>query len=138
MSQENVELVRQANAAFNVHDLEAWRCLIDPEVEMIDHMGALGERRCLAGKCYGVRWRGGSRSFPDFRAGTREFIDAGDRIVCVTDWRGTASASGVVVHQPAAEVYNVRGGKLVRIEMGFPTRAEALQAVGMGGATRHQ
>jgi ketosteroid isomerase-like protein len=51
--------------------------------------------------------------FPDFRADTEEFIDAGDRVVCVTRWQGTGAASGLDYDQRAAEVYTLRDGKIV-------------------------
>jgi ketosteroid isomerase-like protein len=70
-------------------------------------------------------------AFPDFRAETEEYIDAGDRVVCVTHWRGTGAASGLPYHQAAAEVFTVRDGKIVRAELGFDDKASALKAVGL-------
>ena len=39
MSQENVEIVREANAAFNRRDLDHWIEFFDPEIEYHDTPG---------------------------------------------------------------------------------------------------
>ncbi len=72
-------------------------------------------------------------TFPDFRAQTEEYIDAGERIVCVTHWHGTGSGSGLDYHQPAAEVYTVRNGKITRADLGFADRAAALEGARLAG-----
>jgi ketosteroid isomerase-like protein len=130
MSQENVEIVKRGNAAFNAHDIEDWLTFLDPEIEFVDHMGAVAEgsgieaiRRLLVEGWFEV--------FPDFRAATEEFIDAGDRVVCVTQWKGAGAASSLDYHQPAAEVYTLRDGKILRAELGFPDKAAALKAAGL-------
>jgi ketosteroid isomerase-like protein len=51
--------------------------------------------------------------------------------VCVTQWRGTGAASALPYGQAAAEVFTVREGKIVRAELGFADKAEALKAAGL-------
>jgi ketosteroid isomerase-like protein len=70
-------------------------------------------------------------AFPDFRASVQEFIDAGDRVVCVTTWQGTGAGSGLSYYQEAAEVTTVRNGKIVYAELGFADKAAALKAAGL-------
>ncbi len=132
MSRENVDILRMCNAAFNAHDLEGFLGFLAPEFEFVDHMGAVGEQ---SGSGIGTLRRqieGWLETFPDFRADTEEFIEVGDRVVCVTQWRGTGSASGLEYHQPAAEVFTLRDGKVIRAEWGFADKAEALKAAGLG------
>jgi ketosteroid isomerase-like protein len=131
MSQENVEILRRANAAFNAHDIAGWLSLLDPEFELVDHMGAVGEDVVSGLEATRRQIEGWFDAFPDFRAETEEFIDAGDRVVCVTRWRGTGAASGLAYDQAAAEVFTVRDGMIIRAEAGFDGRAEALKAVGL-------
>jgi ketosteroid isomerase-like protein len=57
-------------------------------------------------------------------------VDAGDQVISVTDWRGTGASSDLNYHVRAAEVFTVRGGKVVRAELGFADKAAALAAVG--------
>ena len=43
MSQENVEVVKRANAALNAHDVDGLISLLHPDYEFVDHMGAVAE-----------------------------------------------------------------------------------------------
>jgi len=131
MSQENVEILKRINAALNARDFDGWLSHLDPEFEMVDHMGAVGEETGTGIDAIRRQVEGWFEVFPDFRANTSEFIDAGDRVVCVTRWTGTAIGSGLLFDQPAAEVYTLRGGRLVRAELGFADKAAALEAVGL-------
>jgi len=70
-------------------------------------------------------------AFPDFQAATAEFIDAGNRVVCVTHWQGTGAGSGLALSQHAVDVYTLRAGKIVRAELGFKDKAAALEAAGL-------
>jgi ketosteroid isomerase-like protein len=119
------------NAAFNAHDIAGLAELFGSEFEFVDHMGAVGEDTASGLGAVSRQLEGWFEAFPDFRAETEEFIDAGDRVVCVTQWRGTGAVSGLPYHQPAAEVITVREGKIVRAEMGFDDKAAALKAVGL-------
>ena len=131
MSQENVEIVQRVNAAFNAHDIDGWLSFLDPEFEFVDYMGAVAEESGSGIETVRRQIEGWYETFPDFRAATEEFIDAGDRVVCVTHWRGTGASSGLDYHQPAAEVYTLREGKIVRAELGFSDKAAALEAAGL-------
>ena len=131
MSQENVEAIQRCLAAFNAHDIAAWSSLLDSDFELVDHMAAVGEDVVSGVEATRRQLEGWFDAFPDFRAETEEFIDAGDRVVCVTRWRGTGAASGLAYDQSAAEVFTVRDGRIVRAELGFNDRAEALKAVGL-------
>jgi ketosteroid isomerase-like protein len=131
MSEENVEIAKRVNAAFNDHDVEGWLSFLDPEFEFVDHMGAVAEASGSGIETIRDQAEGWFEVFPDFRADTSEFIDAGDRVVCVTQWLGTGAASGLAYDQHAAEVYTLRNGKIVRAELGFADRAAALKAAGL-------
>ena len=43
MSEENVEIVKRANAALNAHDVDGLFSLLHPDYEFVDHMGAVAE-----------------------------------------------------------------------------------------------
>jgi ketosteroid isomerase-like protein len=107
--------------------------LLDPEFEFVDHQAAVGEESGSGVEVIRRQLEGWVEVFPDFRAEIAEFIDAADRVVCVTDWRGTGSKSDLNYHVHAAEVFTVRGGKIVHAELGFADKAAALAAVGLTG-----
>jgi ketosteroid isomerase-like protein len=60
-----------------------------------------------------------------------EFVDAGDRVVVIGRRVGKGRGSGVDVNQPMADVFTLHGGRIVRCEIGYSDRAEALEAVGL-------
>jgi ketosteroid isomerase-like protein len=131
MSQENVEILRGAVAAFNAHDIEGWVKYYDREFEFVDHMGAVAEEAGSGIEAVRLQVEGWFEAFPDFRAEVEEFINVGgDRIVSVTHWQGTGSGSGLPYSQHAAEMFTFRGGKIVRAELGFADKDAALEAAG--------
>ena len=132
MSQENVEVMRQAFAAFNAHDLERWAAFWDPDLVLIDHMGAPAEESVSGLEALRRQVEGWLETFPDFRAEVEEIIDAGgDNVITVTHWQGTGAGSGLPYSQRAAELSTVRGGRIVRAELGFADKNAALKAAGL-------
>jgi ketosteroid isomerase-like protein len=59
-----------------------------------------------------------------------EFHDAGEQVVVVSRQHGRSKATGMPVDMSYAQVFTVRGGKQVRMEM-YASRAEALKAAGL-------
>jgi ketosteroid isomerase-like protein len=131
MSEENVEIVKRANAALNAHDIDGLMSFLDPEYEFVDHMGAVTEESGSGVERMRRLIEGWIEVFPDFRAETEEYIDAGERVVCVTHWQGTGAGSELPNSQRAAEVYTLRKGKILRAELGFADKAAALKAAGL-------
>jgi ketosteroid isomerase-like protein len=131
MAQENVEIVKRSYGAFNAHDVEVWLDFLDPEIEFVDHMAAVAEESGAGIETIRGLVDGWLETFPDFRAVVEEFIDAGDRVVCVTHWQGTGAGSGLPYSQRAAEIVTLRDGKIVRAELGFADKAAALRAAGL-------
>jgi ketosteroid isomerase-like protein len=132
MSEQNVEIVRSAYEALNRGDMVAWRNLVDPAVEFVDHnptpdaSGRLYGRDAL--EQYLARFQG---EFDAFRAEVMEFTPLGDRVVCAVIWRGTGKGSSAAVEWHGAELVTVRDGQIVRGESGFPSKEAALKAAGL-------
>jgi ketosteroid isomerase-like protein len=135
MSAENVEIVRRVYEAAARRDSEAVMALYDPEVELDN--GGLG----LPGYGTGEIARGHEelrRFFRDWHEAWDnieydydELIDAGgDRVVSVVTRHGRGRASGLEVEMPAALVWTVRDGKVVRV-VWFKSRGDALEAAGL-------
>jgi ketosteroid isomerase-like protein len=132
MSNENVEIVRRGNAAFNRGDYVDFAETLHPEVEFRDHAHAADVTETLQGAQAVLsllsEWR---ESFDDFRAEISEYIEAGDHVVCVTRWTGTGKASDVAVDVSQVDVYELREGRIIRATLAYPDRATALEAVGL-------
>jgi ketosteroid isomerase-like protein len=131
MSRENVEVVRGVYAATNRGDRERALGFAHPEI-VIDatrrvfnpttYVGMEGLGRMLADM---------DEVWEEFRTEPLEFIDAGDRVVVVGHLVGNGKASGVEVRQPIAGIWTVRDGRIVRAELGYTDRREALEAAGL-------
>ena len=137
MSEENVEIVRGLIEAWNRNEQESLVPLervvpfLDPGV-IFD-----GTRRIINPKTYtgieGIRAMLAERDevWREFRMEPAEFVDAGDRVVAIGRWVGKGKGSGVDVNQPIADVFTLHGGRVVRCEVGYSDRAEALEAMGL-------
>jgi hypothetical protein len=133
MSQENVEIVRRANRAFNSGDREGALADYHPDVEWRDLDHAPDTPECVRGVAAlrGLmdQW---DEPFEEFRAEIEEYIDAGDCVVAVTHWRGKGKGSGLIVDQHTADVFEFADGKIVRVTLAYSDKSAALKAVGLG------
>jgi ketosteroid isomerase-like protein len=64
----------------------------------------------------------------DWRAEAEEYIELGDYVVVFAAYSGRGKVSGAEVHQPGAHVFQLRDGKVVRLEI-FADRERALDSV---------
>jgi ketosteroid isomerase-like protein len=132
MSQENVELVRDAAVAFNRGDLDTWSEYIADDIDYRAVEGAPDDHGPIHGKdalrMYVQDWLG---TFDEFRGELIELIEAGDdKVVAVTRISGRAKLSGVETDLTYAALYTIRDGKVVRGRE-YWSRAEALEAAGL-------
>jgi ketosteroid isomerase-like protein len=131
MSQENVAIVRRLLEVYNERSFGENVELIDPEMiwdfsraELPDGSSYTGRSEFLG---FIEAWEEG---FESEHMDAREIIDAGDRIVVTVNHRGHGIASGIEIDQTFAMVWTLRDGRAVRMAL-FPTREEALEAVGL-------
>ena len=64
----------------------------------------------------------------DWRAVAEDFLEIGDHVVVLASYRGRGKGSGVEIRQEGAHVFELRDGKVVRLEI-FASRERALQSV---------
>jgi ketosteroid isomerase-like protein len=131
MSQENVELVRVAWGVYGDRGIEAALdffaedCVSEDFSEMPD--GGTYEGRSGALE----RYQRFAEIWGDFVMELVEVVDAGDGVVvAVAEMRGSGRGSGAPMDAPAAFVYDVRDGRIVR-DRAFTSRAAALEAAGL-------
>ena len=133
MSQENVEVVRSVFDAVARRDGAAVLALYDEDFEWDFSRVPWGE---VEGRVHRGRdalqrvYREWQLVWEDYEETLNELIDAGDSVISVTTGRGRGRASGVEVEVTTSGVWTVRDGKVVR-SVWFPTRREALEAVGL-------
>ena len=132
MSQENVEIVKAAYAAFNRSDFEAVAAALHPEVEWHPYLGGL-ERSVYRGHdAIRTMWSSLQEGFGGtLRIELPEVVDCGDeQVVVVIAARATGSGSGAEVQQEWAQLVTMRDGLVFRVEP-YPDRDAALEAAGL-------
>ena len=132
MSQENVESVGDAAAAFNRGDLNAWWEYWAEDIDYRAVEGAPDDHGPIQGKEamreYVQDWLD---TFDDFRFEPVEITDAGkDKVIAVIRISGRAKLSGVETDLTFAIHYTIRDGKIARGRE-YWTRDEALEAAGL-------
>jgi len=129
MSQENVEIVREAHERFAKTGQPIWK-RIDADTEVFDHdiPDAQNPYRGVDGV---TKWLSDfGESWDSYGVEVERLIDAGDRIVSLFRIRAVGAGSGVSVERGDAMVWRFRDGKLVRLDY-FNDQAEALEAAGL-------
>jgi ketosteroid isomerase-like protein len=132
MSQQNVEVVKQGFEAFALDGWQALLPFLHPEFEAITSPEVAMEPDTYRGE-EGVR-----RYFESFEEAMEdirflpegEFLDAGDKVFVPFRLAARGKETGIEVEQPAFQVWTLRGGKLLRVEV-FGAREAALEAAGL-------
>ena len=130
MSQENVEIVQKALAAFNRRDRTAWLAFYDPEFENVpprDWPESAAIKGPEAVWEFYVEtqepWQGAT-----FEAG--ELFDVGNKVAAEIRAEMRGKASGASVPWALWQVITIRNGRALRSEW-FSDRADALEAAGL-------
>jgi len=131
MSQENVQVVIDAAAAFNRGDLDAWSENFADDIDYRAVEGALDDRGPMHGKdAVRAHFQDWLDTFDDLKAEPLELIDAaGEQVVTVLQFGGRAKLSGVETDLTFAVLYTLRDGKIARGRE-YWTKEQALEATG--------
>ena len=130
MSQENVEVVRAANNAWNAGDLDATRELYDPDVimRMAEGWPEPGPFRVGRDAVIGQLGRMRDTLEGGVVKPISDYIDIADHVIVRLVWRG--AGRGPQVNMEGTTINTVRRGRLREVEW-FWDHAEALEAVGL-------
>jgi ketosteroid isomerase-like protein len=131
MSQENVEVIRDAIAAMNEGDYGRAMGHLADDVVLENPAGVFAgtfRGREAVGEWFGDWFR----TFDwNVHIDLREIAEIGDDgVLLVADLRGRGRGSGVEAAQTFAYLYRLREGKIARMD-GYLSREEALEAVGL-------
>ena len=132
MSQENVEIVRRSYEAFVRADWDRLAELTDPRVELHGTVGGLSEGSVAHGPA-AVReafeeWD--TEAWDETQLTPEEFLDGGDCVVVMQHELRRGRGSGVEVESETAVLFEVRDGRVIRIQ-GFMDRGAAREAAGL-------
>jgi ketosteroid isomerase-like protein len=130
MSQENVEILRQALPESAPGNPEALLEILDANVEW-DYVGAFPEVVTYHGpeavRGFLRQW---AEAFDGFGFEAEEAIDAGDHVVVRLHQWGRGKETGAHVESRTWQVFTFRGGKVIHCR-GYATKPEALEAAGL-------
>ena len=68
-----------------------------------------------------------------WRAVADDYLELGNHVVVLASYYGKGKGSGVEIHHEGAHVFELRDGKVVRLEI-FATREKAIESVRAAGA----
>ena len=129
MSEENVEVTRQAYDALNRRDLDAFLATMDADVDAVsllvamegDYHGHAGIRRW---------WESLLNAFPDFAIEVVDVRDLGDLVLSTLHARGHGSDTDTPFEMPLWQLVRFRRGKCVWWSS-YGSESEALEAAGL-------
>lgn len=132
MTDENVEVVQKAFAAYFRGDEPALRAITDPEVkvttrpdqpDVADHQGVDGLIAFLG------EW---AETWDEYTFEVQQIRDVGDLVMATARQRGQGKRSGVPIDDEVTFAFSVRKGRIVRLQM-FGAEQQALEALGLPG-----
>ena len=129
MSQENLEIVREAHERFTKTGEPIWE-LLDPGIEVFDHdipdasnpyRGVEGVRKWLSDF---------AESWNHYEMELERLHDADDRVVSLFRIHAVGAGSGVAVERGDGMLWTFRNGRLIRLDY-FNDQEQALRAAGL-------
>jgi uncharacterized protein len=130
MSQENVELVRNAITAYNRRDFEAMRAMNRPDVQ-VDWSASRGLEAGVYRGWEEVKrfYQGFFETFEEVKLEPDRFVESGDSVVVPNSAR-IRGRDGMQTVARSAFIFEIQDGQIARICL-FQETHEALEAVGL-------
>jgi uncharacterized protein len=129
MSRENVELVKDLFSRWNAGE-RTFGDEIHPDAEILSR--GLMEGRPLRGREGARRWfREVDEQFDEWRITAEEWRDAGDYVVALAQAHIHGRESGIAFDQPVGWLFEIRDGRVFRLETFLDKPTEALEAAGL-------
>ena len=130
MSQENVEVVRRNNEAYNRRDLGAYLDTVAETVTFRSRFSVM-DSRVYRGRDEMRRYFAElDEVWSRYDMGLERLVDAGERVAGLFHLHAVGRGSGLRLEEHPGVVFTLRGGKVVQIDA-YATQAEALDAVGL-------
>jgi ketosteroid isomerase-like protein len=130
MSQENVEIVRQAFDTWERGDLEGHLRLVHEDI-VCQRMAPLIDSKTYSGVEGYLQWAGDwLRPYEDFRFRPNEYIDAGDRVLVEVPQEGRLAGSDQVMTGVFWFLLTLRDRRVTRFEI-YGEREQAREAAGL-------
>jgi ketosteroid isomerase-like protein len=127
MSEENVEIMRRG--------YENWLATgeVRARADLVWDVSKLGwpDQQVYSGPAganqFNAEW---ADAWDGWEVEVEDYIDAGERVVVILNQRGRSKATGVPVDMRFAQVWTLRDGQAIRMQM-YASPDEAVKAVGL-------
>jgi ketosteroid isomerase-like protein len=133
MSQQNVEIVRRSYEHFLANgEIRAGADLVwdVSNLGWPDQQVYIGDEGAMQ---FNAEW---AAAWDDWEMVPEDYIDAGERVVVILTQRGRSKATGIPVEMRFAQVWTLRDGQGVRMQL-YASVEEALEAVGLSEQHAH-
>jgi ketosteroid isomerase-like protein len=130
MSQENVELVRRNNEAYNQRDLGAYLDTVAETVTFRSRFSAMDSRVYRGRDDLRRYFAELDEVWSRYEMNLERLVDAGDRVAGLFHLHAVGRESGLRLEERPGVVFTLHAGKVVQIDA-YATQAEALAAVGL-------
>ena len=127
MSQENVEIMRRGYEHFEATGR------VRAHADLVWDVSNLGwpDQQIYSGvegaMQFNAEW---ADAWDDWELEVEEYLEAGERVVVIINQRGRSKATGIPVDMRFAQVWTLRNGQAIRMQM-YARPEEALEAVGL-------
>jgi ketosteroid isomerase-like protein len=130
MSLENVELVKRLTEIGRAGDLDTYFEFVADDISGTDLRSAPdGPADFESAQELREAWERFNDAFDDFTREVDEYVDAGDWVITIGRWTGTARTTGLHVHEFGVNAARIRDGKIVEAIFSFPDKEAAIEAV---------
>jgi ketosteroid isomerase-like protein len=130
VSQENVEIAKQAIDAFNATDVEAFAALTTPDFAWSPSMVAIDGEIFRGREGIGRYFDYLDSAWETFHILRDGFRDSADVVIMLGRLQGRGKVSGVPVDSSLGMVFDFQGARIARIR-GYLDHDEALKAAGL-------
>ena len=127
MSQENVDIIRRGYE----HWVATGELLAPADLVWdVSHLG-WPDQQIYRGRegadQFNAEW---ASAWDDWELEPEDYVDAGERVVVIINQRGRSKGSGIPLDMRFAQVWTLRDGRGIRMEM-YASVDDALEAVGL-------
>ena len=131
MSEENVEIVRRCYEFWESRDESLIAELAYPDVVWDLSRAVFNPGVHVGHDALTRRVEQADAMWEGFCVDPEEFFEGGEYVVCAARMTGRGRQSGVPTEMRSFDVWQLRGGKVVRLTSGYRKRSDALEAAGL-------
>ena len=130
MSQENAELVRRNNDAYNRRDLRGYLDTVSKSVRFRSRFSAMDNRGYRGHDDLRQYFVELDEAWERYKMNLQRVVETGAKVVGLFHLEAVGRGSGLELEEYPGVVFTVEARRIVQIDA-YPTHAEALEAVGL-------